>query len=170
MNEIWKEVSEFEGRILVSNLGNVKEVARDYIIPQHLTGKYYKVGRGYPTVFIREPRSYRKVHRLVASAFLDDWDDSLQVDHKDGDTMNNNLSNLRMATPMQNKMGFKRPRGQSGFRGVSWHKTKKCWEAEMNHNGVREWLGRHKTPESGAIAWNKRAIELGFFKEALNCV
>jgi len=168
--ENWKEVKEFEGRILISDLGRVKEVERDYIIPQHLTGKYYKVGRGYPTVFIRKPRSFRKVHRMVAEAFLDEWDSSLMVDHKDGDTMNNKLSNLRMVTALQNKMGAKKARGISGFRGVSWHKTKKRWEAEMNHDGTRTFLGGFSKKEDAASAWNKKAVDLGFFKEALNNV
>jgi hypothetical protein len=170
MNEIYLEVKEFGGRILVSNLGKVYSMKGNRILPQHLTGKYYKQGRGYPSVYIREAKGARKVHRMVAEAFLEDWDKALQVDHIDGDTLNNSLSNLRMATDMQNKMGYKTPKGVSGYRGVSWHKTKKCWEAEMSHNGVRYWLGRHKTPESGALAWNGKAIELGFFKEALNCV
>jgi len=42
------------------------------------------------------------VHRLVAKAFLQNYTEDLQVDHKDNDKTNNNLSNLRMVTNSDN--------------------------------------------------------------------
>ena len=46
--------------------------------------------------------SFGTVHRLVAMAFLPDWDESLQVNHKDGIRDHNYISNLEMATTQQN--------------------------------------------------------------------
>jgi|11BtaG_2_1085332.scaffolds.fasta_scaffold37696_2 hypothetical protein len=43
-----------------------------------------------------------RVHRLVAQAFLPDWDESLFVDHIDLDKTNNDASNLRMVTCAEN--------------------------------------------------------------------
>ena len=44
----------------------------------------------------------RKVHRLVAEAFLPDFSNDLQVNHKDCDKSNNNILNLEMANQSQN--------------------------------------------------------------------
>ena len=44
----------------------------------------------------------RLVHRLVAQEFLRDYSDSLQVNHIDGDKLNNRASNLEMVTNEEN--------------------------------------------------------------------
>jgi len=50
-------------------------------------------------------RHSARVHRLVASAFLglDYYDSSEQVDHIDGDTLNNNMNNLRVGDNQSNQ-------------------------------------------------------------------
>lgn len=47
-------------------------------------------------------RKKKFAHRLVAEAFLDNFSDSLVVNHKDGNKTNNFLSNLEMCTTAQN--------------------------------------------------------------------
>ena len=42
------------------------------------------------------------VHRLVARAYLNNYDDTLQVNHKDGNKRNNNYNNLEMVTLQEN--------------------------------------------------------------------
>ena len=58
-------------------------------------------GQGYPIVGLRRDdgtSANRLVHRLVASAFLDDWDETLTVDHVNRVRDDNRVVNLRMAT------------------------------------------------------------------------
>ena len=43
------------------------------------------------------------IHRLLAMTFLEDYSEDLQVDHKDNNRANNNLSNLRMVTRSDNE-------------------------------------------------------------------
>lgn len=61
-------------------------------------------GRGYLKVFLRrDGKTYsKKIHRLVAEAFLSDWDPNLIVDHEDNNKHNNKLYNLKMLTQKQN--------------------------------------------------------------------
>tara|TARA_R110002153_G_scaffold249491_1_gene405839 strand:- start:90 stop:611 length:522 start_codon:yes stop_codon:yes gene_type:complete len=60
--------------------------------------------KGYKNVNLHSngKRKYMFVHRLVAKAFLQDYTEDLQVDHKDNNKTNNNLTNLRMATQSGN--------------------------------------------------------------------
>lgn len=44
----------------------------------------------------------RKLHRIMAATWLDDWDESLTVNHKDGNKHNNDISNLEMMTVHDN--------------------------------------------------------------------
>ena len=46
------------------------------------------------------------IHRLVAEAFLDTWNPALDVNHKDGNKHNNNISNLEMVTRKENIQHF----------------------------------------------------------------
>ena len=47
-----------------------------------------------------------KMHRLVAEAFLIDWDPLLTVNHKDGDKINNDYENLEMMTIVENNQHY----------------------------------------------------------------
>lgn len=46
------------------------------------------------------------VHRIVAMLYLDDWDDELEVDHLDGNTLNNHYLNLGMKTTTDNQLAY----------------------------------------------------------------
>lgn len=64
-----------------------------------------KLKNGYYMVNLREkknvPRTYL-VHRLVASTFIDNWDENCIVDHIDGIRTNNHIDNLRITSTIGN--------------------------------------------------------------------
>jgi hypothetical protein len=74
--------------------GKVKE------IKPYLT----KRGKGYLTISISDNGTINKhyVHRLVAKAFIPNVDDKKEVNHIDGDTLNNTVSNLEWCTHSEN--------------------------------------------------------------------
>lgn len=84
------------------------------------------------------------------------------VDHIDGDGLNNQRVNLRLATHSQNisnqRLGNKNT--SSIYKGVSWMKIKKVWVAQIASNGKRYYLGQHRIEVDAAKAYNKMAIEL----------
>lgn len=70
--------------------------------------------------------------------------EGFQVDHKDGDSLNNKFSNLRRATPSQNSCNRPIPKNnKSGCKGVWWSNDVHMWRV--------------------AITINKRTINLGCF-------
>jgi len=84
-----------------------------------------------------------------------------EIDHIDGDRMNNRIENLRKATRAQNQWNAKvRKDNTSGFKGVSWHKRQKAWAANISINGKVKFLGAFNTPEEAHAVYTARAKEL----------
>lgn len=111
--EIWKGVFDYEDSYEISNLGRIRSVAR--VIPRSDTGtlvsypsKVLSVGldkRGYPRIRLGrdERKTSKRIHRMVAEAFIANPDDKPQVNHKDGDKENNIWTNLEWATNSENQ-------------------------------------------------------------------
>lgn len=109
-------------------------------------------------------------HRIIAKAFLPEFKTSLQVDHRDGDRSNNQPSNLRMATPSQNRRGFCKicKKASSQFRGVSKCSTRKKWYAQGWDGSKKQNLGYYDNEIDAAKAFDVFAKSHGYKKEALN--
>ena len=84
-----------------------------------------------------------------------------QIDHKDGNGLNNQRDNLRPATLKQNAANRRLHRDStSGFKGVHFNKKRQRWEASITKDGHRRWLGFHDTAEEAAAAYDRAAIAL----------
>ena len=82
------------------------------------------------------------------------------IDHKDGNTLNNRWSNLREATRSQNLANAKiRCGGASRFKGVSWHKGGQKWQAKIKCQKFY-YLGLFKTEEEAHSAYQEAAKRL----------
>lgn len=78
-----------------------------------------------------------RMHRSILNAPT-----NKEVDHRDGNGLNNQKSNLRLCTRAQNMMNQKiYANNKSGYKGVYWHKTKKKWESNIMANGKLIYLG-----------------------------
>lgn len=107
--EIWKPIEGFEGWYEVSNMGNVRRMARRIVtgatIKQQLLIQYMSSG-GYYRVTLSSPEDGKQrkylVHRLVAKAFVDGYKEGLVVNHKDENKENNVASNLEWCTFKEN--------------------------------------------------------------------
>lgn len=83
------------------------------------------------------------------------------VDHRDGNPLNNSLSNLRLATRSQNCINAPKPRNNtSGYKGVTFSQRIGKWEARIGYKWDRKHLGYYSTAEEAAKAYNKAAVEL----------
>lgn len=84
-----------------------------------------------------------------------------QVDHKDGNTLNNFDWNLRASTVAQNQWNSRKSsRNRSGTKGVSWDKKAGRWHVSVCANGKRHFGGLHITLERAVETANKLRREL----------
>lgn len=117
--EIWKSVKDYEGLYEVSNFGNVKSVEREVFIK----GKSNVIRKCVYKSKILNPYKYKRknslnkefqvvlskqgitktkrVQILVAEAFLGERN-GLEVNHKNGNSLDNNIKNLELITRKEN--------------------------------------------------------------------
>lgn len=104
-----------------------------------------------------------RLHHFVIGSPLN----NLEVDHINGNKLDNRRENLRLVTKSQNQMN----RGlssnnTSGTKGVCWDKNNKKWEVRITYNCITKHLGRF-TSKSDAIAARRNA-EIKYFGRFMN--
>ena len=102
-NEVWKDVVGYEGLYKVSDRGNVYSVERMDSRGNKIGGRILRPTpntKGYLQVQLCENGKSKKkyTHRLVLEAFLENPNNLPEVNHKDEDKTNNELSNLEWCT------------------------------------------------------------------------
>ena len=103
MKEYWKPIDETNGRYEVSNLGRVRSMKQYYgVIGRIMPQTIQRSGYHYVMLHVNNKPTCRRVHRLVAKAFIPNPDNLKEVNHKDGNKDNNQVSNLEWCTRSQN--------------------------------------------------------------------
>ena len=96
-------------------------------------------------------KCFRK-HRLIAWAFF--GENILQVNHKDLNKTNDDISNLEYSTLQENQCHW---RLNEGFGvGVCWDKKSRKWRAYLQYNKVWEHLGFYDKKEDAKQAYLNR--------------
>lgn len=94
------------------------------------------------------------MHRLITGA-----KDGVDVDHIDGDKLNNLKSNLRFCTRAQNIQHVgKRSNNTSGSKGVNFDKQKSLWRARITVNKRTFWLGYFRTVAAARKAYDSACL------------
>lgn len=123
--EIWKEIERTGYE--VSNFGRIRHGNRI------LAGSYHNDGY----IFITIHGDQTPIHRIVANAFVPNQNDLPEVNHKDGNKMNNSTSNLEWVTSSENQRHATenglQPRGLSTYKGKftdeQREEIKKLWNS-----------------------------------------
>jgi hypothetical protein len=96
------------------------------------------------------------MHRFIMGV----TDPKILVDHRKGDGLNNQRSNLRIATRSQNNTNRLRYKNlTSKYRGVSWSNQNGDWRAQIRLNTKKINLGGFEKEEDAARAYNEAAIK-----------
>ena len=97
--EMWKDVQGYEGLYKINAKGEIWRVNKNKPLKPHRC-------QGYLRVSLYDGGKQRKfyVHRLVAFSFLDEPSnkDRNEINHKDGNKLNNSVSNLEWLTCQEN--------------------------------------------------------------------
>lgn len=121
MSEIWKDIIGYEGLYQVSNLGRVKSceryvnhylgkrIVKEKFLKQTNNNNYYTI-----TIAFQNSRKTIRVHRLVSLHFNETKYNYLEVNHIDGNSLNNNFNNLEWCNRSQNQkhaydLGLQKP-------------------------------------------------------------
>ncbi|AAP74502.1 HNH endonuclease [Lactobacillus phage phiJL-1] len=122
--EIWKSLPSVSG-VEVSTLGRVRTL--DKVVSSEKYTRFQKgrvlkpfdSGKGYLQVGIQidGKRTMKYVHRLVAQTFINNLDGLPEINHKDNNPLNNNVSNLEWCTREYN-MAYKEKYGTSAKESV----------------------------------------------------
>lgn len=107
-------------------------------------------GNGYIRIIHKKKTYY--AHRL-AWFFMVGEVPPEQIDHINGDTKDNRISNLRLATPKQNAWN------KTKATGVSWHEKSGKWQAFCH----RTYLGLFDNAEDAVMAYKKAKQEINPF-------
>lgn len=84
-----------------------------------------------------------------------------QIDHIDGNKLNDRQDNLREATRAQNARNVGRTRAnKSGYKGVDWFAPQQKWRARIKADTMSKFLGYFDSPEEAHEAYKKAAAVL----------
>lgn len=84
-----------------------------------------------------------------------------EVDHKNGNTLDNRIENLRMCHHWQNGGNRKlNKNASSGFKGITWHEKTGKWMAQITCQGKRRHIGLFSNRLEAARAYDSAAVEL----------
>ena len=153
IKEVGKPIPDFEKFYEVSNLGrvsNYRKVMRPFIN-----------NSGYEVVDLRVngTRTKKLVHRLVAQAFIPNPNNKCEVNHIDGNKLNNSVDNLEWVTSSENKQHAinsglkvynlpskgKKIGKQSKYHNVTFDKSRNKWVGAVRYNKVNYFQKRFET-------------------------
>jgi hypothetical protein len=107
-------------------------------------------GRFYAATTLKNGRKLY-LHRLLLNAPAD-----AQIDHINGNTLDNRRSNLRISTASTNQQNRHRVQGHIPYKGVYRH-TDGRFIARIKVRNTQYWLGSFKTALEAARAYDRKA-------------
>lgn len=146
-----KEVQLTQGKIaLVDDADAVRVLMYRWSAVCGDTGLWYAKSRLKGT----SPRSVY-LHRFILGLSVGDP----RVDHRNGDGLDCQRLNLRIATAAQNTYNMKvRTTSTTGLKGVTPRRGR--WDASIQYEGRRCYLGTYVTPQDAARVYDAKAREL----------
>ena len=163
MEEIWKDVPDYEGLYQVSNLGRVRSLPKVWITGNGGVNKHNgkilkpaKLSSGYlaASFWKNKVRKTVKVHQLVAMSFLGHkpCGMSLIIDHINDNQLDNRIENLQIVTQ---RFNARKTQGKysSQYKGVSWNKEKNKWVTKIHINKKSKFLGLFENEYDAHLAY-----------------
>ena len=166
MEEQWKSIINYPN-YEISNLGNCRNIKTNKNLKYTMmTGGYKKYGLyNYDENGKRTEKSL-SIHRLIATHFIPNPENKLQVDHIDNDRLNNSIDNLRWATNGENgRNKTKKINTTSKYFGVSYNKHRNKWDCVIQINR-KQYHKQFDTEHEAAVKRDEFILDndLKYFK------
>ena len=154
--ETFVKIEGFE-KYEVSNLGRVRNIKSGRI----LKPKLHRDGYLMHGLYGYDKRKNLLLHRIIATAFIDNPDEKPQVNHIDENKLNNDLSNLEWCTERENAI-----HGTRTKRGAE-KRSKKVIQLDLNDNVLNEFESMTQAEqETGVFVSNISSCCNGKLKSA----
>lgn len=135
----WNSVKEWNAKNAYNNAGSVntnQDGYKKFVIMIRYNNKQYNL-------------TISRVVLLLKNGYLTE---GKIIDHIDGNSLNNIVTNLREVTPSQNNMNSKLPKNNtSGCKGVCWDKSRNKWMVQICYGKVK-FTGRYDNEEDAIKA------------------
>ena len=157
--EEWRDIKGFEGLYQISSYGRVKSLERTvwngkgYYKKSEKIRKGYDNGDGYLYVNLCKEgkRKQYRINRLVAMAFIPNPNNLPEVNHKDGNKLNNRADNLEWATRSENqkhayKIGLQKSSEKQKQAVSKWNKEnriKSVHQYKLNGELIKTYKSCH---------------------------
>lgn len=172
ISQEWRPIPNYEGIYEVSNFGNVRSLDR---VVNGRSGGYSKIkGKtltpikncgGYLRVNLCSERGRKAefVHRLVAKAFIENFDNLPEVNHKDENKENNNVENLEWCDSKYNSnYGTVRQRCSEHAKGKKKHYTYESFRRMVSPKEKAVIGVNYETNHKVSFSSMKNAKKAGF--------
>lgn len=185
-NEEWTDIKDFEGLYQISSYGRVKSLPKsgkgNNANPRILAIRVRHHGYNQTCLTKNKKQYYFYVHRIVAEHFVKGVNENFDVNHIDGDKLNNNISNLEWISHRDNIMHAWNSNLMENIRKAPpTHFGYNCELLRLSDNKVfkfksqkelSEFLGKNREWLGGAITqgvdYNKVIEEEGYRITKLN--
>jgi hypothetical protein len=162
MNEVWKDVVDFEGIYQISSSGHFRRNPSNPRKAKYPLLINY-LGYVYVSISKQGTRANKTIHQMVAAAFIPNFKYGMHINHIDGNKQNNVLSNLELSNYVHNNthahtLTTTAKPGKSKYRNVSIRFDKRNkhpkiqYMASVKINSKRNFIGLFDIEEDAAKA------------------
>lgn len=150
-HEAGREIPLSQGKVALVDIGDF-EMVNQY--------KWSAI-KGYGDVFYAARKIIRGEKLDLLHRFIMSPPQNLQIDHINRNGLDNRRCNLRICTQSQNTANQRPQRNSSSkYKGVSWHKAAKKWQAYIKKNNTDCYLGLFEKEKDAALAYDIEARKL----------
>lgn len=147
---IMKDIIGYEGLYAVTESGKIWGYPKPHrysTIGKNTKGRFLKpwlIGHGYETVSLYKEHKDKKflVHRLIGSAYIPNPQNLREINHKNGNRLDNRVTNLEWVSSKENK-------AHAWKNGMYTHSGENHYLAKLNPKKVRQIRQLHQKGMNG---------------------